>query len=98
MDDLKKGKILILWGLELLPLSVLPVASRYTDYAIPATHAHARARTRTHTHTHTHIYIYIYIYILGGDTNLFFIRLSLVTSVQWSKDLYASSFFKRSQV
>jgi hypothetical protein len=36
------------------PRIVQPVASRFTDEAIPATH--------THTHTQT-IYIYIYIYV-----------------------------------
>jgi len=41
------------------PRTVQPVASRHTDWAIPA--------HKTHTHTHTyiiHTYIYIYIYIL----------------------------------
>jgi hypothetical protein len=37
LDDLEKRKFLTLPGLELRPLSVVqPVASRYTDYAIPA--------------------------------------------------------------
>ena len=37
------------------PRIVQPVASRYTDWAIPA------HKTHKHTHTHTHIYIYICI-------------------------------------
>ena len=36
------------------PRIVQPVASHYTDNAIPA---------QTHTHTHTYIYIYVCIYI-----------------------------------
>jgi hypothetical protein len=36
MDDVQKRKFLTLPGLELRPSLVQPVASRYTDYAIPA--------------------------------------------------------------
>jgi hypothetical protein len=37
LDDLEKRKFLTPVGLELRPLPVVqPVASRYTDYAIPA--------------------------------------------------------------
>jgi hypothetical protein len=37
LDDMEKWKFLTLPGLELpLPLVVQPVASRYTDWAIPA--------------------------------------------------------------
>jgi hypothetical protein len=37
LDDVEKRKFLNLPGLELRPLAVVqPVASRYTDYAIPA--------------------------------------------------------------
>jgi hypothetical protein len=36
LDDLKKTKFLTLPGLELDPIVVQPVASRYTDYAIQA--------------------------------------------------------------
>jgi hypothetical protein len=35
-DDLEKRKFLTLPGLELAPSVVQPVASGYTDYAIPA--------------------------------------------------------------
>jgi hypothetical protein len=35
LDDVEKRKFLTLPGLELRTLGVLPVASRYTDYAIP---------------------------------------------------------------
>jgi hypothetical protein len=36
LDDVEKRKFLTLPGLELDPSVVQPVASRYTDYAIPA--------------------------------------------------------------
>jgi hypothetical protein len=36
LDDVKKRKFLTLPGLELRPSVVQPVASRYTDWAIPA--------------------------------------------------------------
>jgi hypothetical protein len=37
LDDMEKWKFFTLSGLELpLPLEVQPVASRYTDWAIPA--------------------------------------------------------------
>jgi hypothetical protein len=37
LDDMEKWKFFTLLGLELpLPLVVQPVASRYTDWAIPA--------------------------------------------------------------
>jgi hypothetical protein len=37
LDDLEERKFLTLPGLELRPPSIVqPVASRYTDYAIPA--------------------------------------------------------------
>jgi hypothetical protein len=36
LDDLEKRKFLTLPGLELRPLGRPAVASRYTDYAIPA--------------------------------------------------------------
>jgi hypothetical protein len=36
LDDLEKRKFFTLPGLELRPLVDQPVASRYTDYAIPA--------------------------------------------------------------
>jgi hypothetical protein len=36
LDDVKKRKFLTLPGLELRPPLVQPVASRYTDYVIPA--------------------------------------------------------------
>jgi hypothetical protein len=36
VDDAEKMKFLILAGLELRPLGLQPVASRYTDCAIPA--------------------------------------------------------------
>jgi hypothetical protein len=37
LDDMEKCKLFTLSGLELpLPLVVQPVASRYTDWAIPA--------------------------------------------------------------
>ena len=45
------------------PRTVQPVASSYTDYAIPA---HTQTYTHTHTHTHTYIYIYIYSNLLHG--------------------------------
>jgi hypothetical protein len=36
LNDAENRKILILPGLELQPLVIQPVTSRYTDYAIPA--------------------------------------------------------------
>jgi hypothetical protein len=36
LDDVEKRKFLTLQGLELDPSVVQPVATRYTDYAIPA--------------------------------------------------------------
>jgi hypothetical protein len=36
LDDVEKRKFLTLQGLEPRPSVVQPVASRYTDYAIPA--------------------------------------------------------------
>jgi hypothetical protein len=36
LDDVKMGKFVTLPGLELDPSVFQPVASRYTDYAIPA--------------------------------------------------------------
>jgi hypothetical protein len=36
LQDLEKRKFFTLPGLELLPSVVQPVASRYTDYAVPA--------------------------------------------------------------
>jgi hypothetical protein len=36
LDDVEKRKLFTLPGLELLPLVVQPIASRYIDYAIPA--------------------------------------------------------------
>jgi hypothetical protein len=37
LDDMEKGKLFTLPGLEFpVPLVVQPVASRYTDWAIPA--------------------------------------------------------------
>jgi hypothetical protein len=39
LDDVEKRKFLILGGLELQPLVVQPVGSRYTDGAIPAPEA-----------------------------------------------------------
>jgi hypothetical protein len=36
LDDVEKKKFLSLPGLEIRPLVVQPVASRYTDYVIPA--------------------------------------------------------------
>jgi hypothetical protein len=36
LDDVEKRKFLTLPGFELRPLVVQPVASRYTDYVIPA--------------------------------------------------------------
>jgi hypothetical protein len=36
LDDVEKRKFLTLPGLELRPLALQPVASRYTDCAIPA--------------------------------------------------------------
>jgi hypothetical protein len=36
LDDVEKRRFLSLPGLELRPSVVQPVASRYTDYAIPA--------------------------------------------------------------
>jgi hypothetical protein len=38
LDDLEKRKFLTLPGLELYPSVVQPVASRYTEYVIPAHH------------------------------------------------------------
>jgi hypothetical protein len=38
LDDVEERKFLILLGLELDPSVVQPVASRYTDCAIPAPH------------------------------------------------------------
>jgi hypothetical protein len=35
MDDMEKRKFLLLPGLELRPLDIQPIASRYTDCAIP---------------------------------------------------------------
>jgi hypothetical protein len=36
LDDVEKRKLLTVQGLELHPSVVQPVASRYTDYGIPA--------------------------------------------------------------
>jgi hypothetical protein len=36
LDDVEKREFLIITGLESCPSVVQPVASRYTDYAIPA--------------------------------------------------------------
>jgi hypothetical protein len=36
LDDVGRRKIFLLPGLKLRPLGLQPVASRYTDYVIPA--------------------------------------------------------------
>jgi hypothetical protein len=43
LDDMGKRKFLTLSGLELEPSVVQPVASRYTDYAIPASKSNVEA-------------------------------------------------------
>jgi len=43
------------------PLTVQPVASRYTDCSIPTPYIYMYIHTHTHIHTYIHTYIYTFI-------------------------------------
>ena len=45
------------------PRTLQPVASRYTDWVIPATHAYVCMYVYIYTHIYTYIYVYICIYM-----------------------------------